>query len=146
MTSPSGEALLRLVYVSISDAVIERSALERILARSQTHNVLAGITGVLCAGRRHYLQVLEGPQRGVMELYLRIAADPRHREVALLSIELVAERMFAEWSMGQVHVADVTSDVHVQLLAQRRLQVSRQHVADLLQRFVRTLREKAPTR
>ena len=31
-------------------------------------------------------------------------ADPRHREVTLLSYEEIGERRFAQWSMGRVDV------------------------------------------
>lgn len=144
MTSATQEGLLRLVYVSISESVIERSTLESILARSTTHNVLVGITGLLCAGRHHYMQVLEGPESRVLELYLRIVADPRHSRPTLLSIELVSQRMFDGWSMGHVRVADATNDVYVTLLAQRHTQESRQRVTELLQRFVREWRGGTP--
>ena len=34
----------------------------------------------------------------------RIAADPRHKDVELLSYEQINERRFAGWSMGQVNL------------------------------------------
>ena len=39
-------------------------------------------------------------------LYNRIAQDPRHRDVALLSYEEIGERSFSpSWSMGQVNMS-----------------------------------------
>jgi hypothetical protein len=52
-----------------------------------------------------YLQVLEGGRTAVNRLYNRIIADPRHKEVELLSYQQIGERHFAGWSMGQVNVA-----------------------------------------
>ena len=51
------------------------------------------------------MQVLEGGRGAVNKLYNRIAADPRHSDVELLSYEEIAERRFAGWSMGQVNMA-----------------------------------------
>ena len=52
-----------------------------------------------------YLQVLEGGRTAVNRLYNRIVADPRHKDVELLSYQQIGERHFAGWSMGQVNVA-----------------------------------------
>ena len=48
---------------------------------------------------------LEGGRAPVNRLYNRIAADPRHTDVLLLTYEEIAERRFAGWSMGQVHMS-----------------------------------------
>ena len=64
-----------------------------------------GITGVLCFSDDIFLQVLEGGRSAVNALYNRIAADPRHNDVVLLSYEEIGERRFAGWSMGQVNMA-----------------------------------------
>ena len=41
----------------------------------------------------------------VSALYNRIAQDPRHHDVALLSYEEIGERSFSSWSMGQVNMS-----------------------------------------
>jgi len=51
-----------------------------------------------------FLQVLEGGRSQVSQLYNRIAADPRHHDVVLLTYEEIAERHFAGWAMGQVNM------------------------------------------
>jgi Sensors of blue-light using FAD len=60
---------------------------------------------VLCLSDGIFLQVLEGGRSAVSQLYNRIAADPRHRDVELLLYQEIAERRFAGWSMGQVNMA-----------------------------------------
>ena len=60
-----------------------------------------GITGCW-AQRRHLSQAREGGRGPVSQLYHRIAADPRHTDVELLSLEDISERRFASWSMGHV--------------------------------------------
>ena len=49
--------------------------------------------------------VLEGGRDAVSALYNRIAQDPRHHDVALLSYEEIGERSFSSWSMGQVNMS-----------------------------------------
>jgi hypothetical protein len=63
------------------------------------------VTGVLCFSGGVFLQALEGGRSAVNQLYLKIAADTRHRDVVLLSYEEIGERRFAGWSMGQVNMA-----------------------------------------
>ena len=56
----------------------------------------------VCATSKIFMQVLEGGRGAVSALYNRIAQDPRHRDIALLSYEEIGERSFSGWSMGQV--------------------------------------------
>lgn len=98
--------LVRLLYASRAAESIDAEALAAILKTSKAHNVAIGVTGVLCycANARIFLQVLEGGRAAVSALYNRIAQDPRHREVVLLSYEEIGERNFSGWSMGQVNM------------------------------------------
>jgi hypothetical protein len=68
-----------------------------ILKTAREHNPRTGVTGVLChcATSKIFMQVLEGGRGAVSALYNRIAQDPRHREVALLSYEEIGERSFS---------------------------------------------------
>ena len=96
--------LVRLMYASRAAEGLKPEALSAILKKSTTGNPKYGITGVLCFSGEVFLQVLEGGRSQVSALYNRIAADPRHREVVLLSYEEIAERRFAGWAMGQVNM------------------------------------------
>jgi Sensors of blue-light using FAD len=96
--------LVRLLYASRAAAPIAQDDLISILRQSRAHNPAAGITGVLCCSEAIYLQLLEGGRSAVNRLYNRIAADPRHHDVELLSYQHIGERRFAGWSMGQVNL------------------------------------------
>jgi hypothetical protein len=96
--------LVRLLYASRA-AAPAADELGSILRQSKANNPAAGITGVLCCSDNMYLQVLEGGRTAVNRLYNRIVADPRHKDVELLSYQQIGERHFAGWSMGQVNVA-----------------------------------------
>jgi hypothetical protein len=97
--------LVRLMYASRAASGKGEDTLQAILKQSRSHNPTVGITGVLCASDSIYLQLLEGGRSQVSALYNRIAQDPRHRDVVLLSFQEVSERRFAGWSMGQVNLS-----------------------------------------
>jgi hypothetical protein len=96
--------LVRLLYASKAAESVSQDELLRILTQSKANNPAAGITGVLCASGRIFMQVLEGGRMQVNALYNQIAADPRHKDVVILSYEEISERKFAGWSMGLVNL------------------------------------------
>ena len=96
--------LVRLMYASRATDSVDQEVLSAILKKSKANNPDLGVTGVLCFSGGIFLQVLEGGRSPVSALYNRIANDPRHRDVVLLSYEEIGERSFASWSMGQVNL------------------------------------------
>ena len=97
--------LVRLMYASRAARTFSAEELSVVLRQSTTHNPRLGVTGVLCFSGEIFLQVLEGGRSQVSALYNRIAQDPRHRDVVLVSYEEIDERSFAGWAMGQVNMA-----------------------------------------
>lgn len=96
--------LVRLMYASHAAESMAQEDLLAVLKHSRARNAAVGVTGVLCLSGGTFLQVLEGGRGAVSALYNRIAADPRHCDVTLLSFEEIGERRFAGWSMGQVNL------------------------------------------
>lgn len=97
--------LVRLLYASRAAAKIDHDELHAILKASKANNPKLGVTGALCCADGVFMQALEGGRDAVNALYNKIAADPRHRDVVLLSYDEIAERRFASWSMGQVNMS-----------------------------------------
>ena len=99
--------LVRLLYASRTAPAVNADAIAAILKKSKEHNATAGITGVLCVCLNVgiFMQVLEGARDTVSATYNRIARDPRHTDVVLLSYEEIGERQFSSWSMGQVNMS-----------------------------------------
>ena len=97
--------LVRLMYVSRASDSVNQNELVAILKKSKATNVGIGVTGVLCFSAGIFLQVIEGGRSAVSALYNKIATDPRHHDVVLLSYEEVTERSFAGWSMGRANLA-----------------------------------------
>jgi hypothetical protein len=96
--------LVRLLYCSRSVDTSD-AAIESILSQARQHNPVSGITGILCYGGGIFLQAIEGGRMQVSELFGTIQRDQRHRDVALLHYEEIAERRFGGWTMGMVNVS-----------------------------------------
>jgi hypothetical protein len=96
--------LVRLMYASHAAEGLKPEGVSAILKKSTANNPAQGVTGVLCFSGEVFLQVLEGGRTQVSRLYNRIAQDPRHSDVVLLSYDEIDERSFAGWAMGQVNM------------------------------------------
>lgn len=78
----------------------------RILAQSRRNNPKQNVGGVLCYSDGHFFQCLEGAPADVEAVYRRIAADPRHTDLKVLSRRPVPERRFRNWSMKYLAAED----------------------------------------
>lgn len=99
----------QLVYVSSATPDAGSIDIQSILDSSRRNNRIAGLTGMLYADRRRFLQVLEGDEADVTATFKRIEADPRHRAVVVLSRRTIDRREFGEWEMAHAapgHDAD----------------------------------------
>jgi len=69
-------------------------------------NMADGITGLLVCRynpdykRGNFLQVLEGPDAQLEDVWRRISNDKRHHTILVVEEGELETRMFADWSMG----------------------------------------------
>lgn len=89
-----------LVYLSTATALFSEDALEDILQTSRRNNATNNITGLLLYHDGAILQVLEGEQAAVENLFQRLLLDNRHHSVLKMMDGYTGERYFVEWSMG----------------------------------------------
>jgi Sensors of blue-light using FAD len=96
--------LIRLIYRSQNAINIVGSRIlihyHDIVSTSRRRNAEFDISGFLMFDRERYHQILEGDAQHVDDLYARIKADTRHKNVELLAREVISSRSFPEWSMG----------------------------------------------
>ena len=92
--------MFQLAYISTSRTAVERPLLDDILAVSRRNNARCGVTGLLVAGGKRVLQVLERPDQAVLATYARIQNDPRHIAFVLIGSKAIAEPSFGTWSMA----------------------------------------------
>ncbi|MGL5819533.1 MAG: BLUF domain-containing protein [Phycicoccus sp.] len=107
-----GGTVFRLLYRSSSllPTASRAAELGRLFSQARAHNKAVGVTGALLLDDATFVQVLEGDEGVVRELYETIAADPRHEAVELLETDPDAERVFGRWSMARVS-ADGSPDI-----------------------------------
>ncbi len=91
--------LTRLVYYSQRNPSTSLN-MDELLATCKRNNSPLNISGILHSNGNYFLQVLEGGRAEVSSIYHRIAADPRHINIILISCHDVRERLFPTWSMG----------------------------------------------
>lgn len=100
------DSILRLLYTSQARIDLTEAEVVDILRASRENNAQRRITGILCYSKKDFIQVLEGPEQNVLNLYTRITEDARHQRCKLVSIDLSDKRIFESWSMGYISVSD----------------------------------------
>ena len=95
--------MLQIVYISTARQPMSQVMLDSILAASRPLLRRDGVTGLLLAGGRRFLQALEGPGEAVLGTYGRICTDARHGAIVQLGCRTVEERQFGDWSMAFQH-------------------------------------------
>jgi hypothetical protein len=90
--------LKQLIYSS-EPFGFDSAMLAGILVRSREKNRAAQITGALICRQDLYLQLVEGPEAAIDEVYARIIKDDRHLAVTMLLSRTIDQRMFPEWAM-----------------------------------------------
>ena len=114
-------SLVRLVYKSSPNFVVDGSVVEReiraILEVARARNARGGITGGLLFTQRYFFQILEGEDAEIDVLFKKIAADPRHKSVAVLSRDVIKRRRFYAWAMAHVRMRSQEFDLLDRLLA-----------------------------
>lgn len=99
--------LCRLVYYSSASPELTDKDLDAILEEAIAGNELRGVTGLLAYDDFHFMQVLEGNEDAVNNLYFRIAQDLRHYDVKLIHYQKAEERHFQDWAMALAKLPEV---------------------------------------
>lgn len=95
-----------LIYLSSARELYTNSDLSDILSKSRSNNTSKDVTGLLLYHEGSILQVLEGDEETVIELYNKIAKDERHHSIIKMVTGKSEERNFPDWSMGFKTVTD----------------------------------------
>lgn len=88
------------VYVSTLHQELDKQEIDELLASSRAHNARNAISGMLTVRGRNVMQVLEGDEQHVRDLYTRISNDPRHTDVVTVWTSTHLDRRYPNWSMG----------------------------------------------
>lgn len=100
--------LYEIVYHSQAKSHLSIIDIKEILRHSRDSNAKKGITGCLLHHKRQFLQILEGEEKEVNQLYEKIRKDPRHQNVITLHAEKITDRIFDRWNMAFQDFKDQT--------------------------------------
>jgi 3-hydroxy-3-methylglutaryl CoA synthase len=89
-----------IVYFSFSVKPFSKEDIFKILEQSRRNNPIYNITGMLLYLNGSVIQVLEGEQKAIEDLFDIIKKDPRHHRVNQVFSRPIINRIFANWSMG----------------------------------------------
>ena len=96
--------LSHLIYASSATRLMKEQDLLAILTKSHENNARLDVTGMLLYRGGNFLQVLEGQEAVIDDLFKVIMQDPRHHQVTLLLKRPVPSRQFKEWEMGFTNI------------------------------------------
>lgn len=92
--------LMRLTYVSKPvDGFGNKETFDDIVRVARERNLQDGITGILLANGKYFIQAIEGESVKLSACFMRIANDIRHENIELMEAVEANERHFSEWSM-----------------------------------------------
>jgi hypothetical protein len=89
-----------LVYTSIANKKMSDDDLEDLLKKIRKKNETRHVTGMLLYLDPFFMQVLEGEEAMVNDLFNLIKQDSRHHKVSLIYKKPIEERYFSNWTMG----------------------------------------------
>ena len=93
--------VFQLIYRSKASTYYHDDDLALLLRQCRTKNIEKQVTGLLLYGYGNFVQLLEGQDHVVRDLYNnRIVGDPRHRDPVVLHQGYVPKRLFKDWSMA----------------------------------------------
>lgn len=99
-------ALYEIVYQSFSIEDYSIVELNELMVLSRVSNKAIGVTGCLIYHERTFIQVLEGQQNIVKQLYSKIKNDRRHSKVDIIWEGEIEERGFSGWSMSMFNLGE----------------------------------------
>lgn len=92
--------LHHLIYQSTATQPFSDDDLRSLLAEARKHNTTHDVSGILLYHDGQFLQVLEGTEGMLRQLYEKIRRDPRHTHVVKLADAPLVQRNFGTWSMA----------------------------------------------
>lgn len=89
-----------LVYRSVADTAFILPEIYSMLSKAKEYNSEHQITGCLLYHNSSFLQLLEGEEQEVHQLFDKISKDARHHNVTIIQEEAREKRLFERWSMA----------------------------------------------
>ena len=89
-----------LVYRSTAQLAFKTVDVKEMLEKARISNSRDNITGCLLYYEGEFIQYLEGNQIKVLNLFDKIKADKRHKDISILAHGITDSREFKDWEMA----------------------------------------------
>ena len=93
-------SLYCLVYTSIANQKMSDDNLKELLKKSRLKNERKNVTGMLLYLDPFFIQILEGEEAIINELFNIIKQDAKHHKIKPIYKKPIEERSFPNWTMG----------------------------------------------
>lgn len=94
----------QLTYRSKAIPDITSKEIQEIIKIAKAFNSTNDISGCLLFDNGYFVQILEGDEEKVTQLYLTIKKDRRHNHLEVLSKGWSSKRVFDNWGMGYLEM------------------------------------------
>lgn len=113
----------RISYISVAVAPADGilAVIDDICAGAQVRNVELDITGILTVKDGRFAQVIEGQERALRRLMVRIKRDLRHHSVTVIADGPIEMRRYRDWRMLYRDPKEFVRDQPDTVLAQMAL-------------------------
>lgn len=88
-----------IIYRSVAQPYLDDLAVHSMLIKAQEKNEHLQVTGCLLYHNRIFIQLIEGDEDIIKDLFNDILTDDRHYQIDMLHSEFNQSRLFANWSM-----------------------------------------------
>ncbi len=89
-----------IIYSSYASVNFQDDDLKTLLVQARKKNEERSITGMMLYFDGKFLQLIEGEEQEVKQLYETICNDKRHKSVVNLKEGNIEKRFFEDWQMG----------------------------------------------
>ncbi len=103
--------MVELIYQSLSTRELSTQELISLTNAYRSANERYEITGVLIYHNRTFVQLLEGEEQAINNLFDNIKKDPLNTNVKLSWKSEIEERGFSEWSMAFIDLSSTCSNI-----------------------------------
>lgn len=93
-------SLHQIIYTSQASEQFNKRNLLDLLHTSRGYNTIDNISGLLMHRNGYFLQIIEGEQDVVENLFQRLSNDTRHKNIKMILNRTVESRLFSNWAMG----------------------------------------------
>lgn len=93
--------MFRIVFTSRASSNFSRAEIKALCEAAAVRNEANGITGLFLSDGSRFLQVIEGEEEDVDDLMRRIARNPRHHDIIIVSSRRIERREFHNRTMSQ---------------------------------------------